>query len=356
MFFAPSRIMRCVAARDLQPLINLEAWNRIASVAEEFAAPVHTVCFECRLSKQDDAVDFAVSLFPGVDTEHVALQLQKLRERDPAWDLACEFLEGWHSLKSGRSREIPFVCVAFDLAGPTLGALPLPCLSFCVDPHFFARRLGMPAPAMTPASLLTLASDCYREVSGRALLQTARNTLQLYLDAHLVAEPKHLSIMLSRTDAPLKLDVRLRLEQLEYFLAAIHWPASAGQLAKCARQFVPRDSRVQLNLLVHPAMPSKLELEVFVDGDGTLDRRLVFLDELVRQGVADASKVEVLRLISEHPTSADVDGQTFGRTWYAKLRFEGASVEDAKAYVGVMPRILAPSATSNARSPSVTAS
>ena len=244
------------------PLICPPTWRQLQGMAAQFPVPVHTVCFECRLGDSDDRCDLAFLLPPGFDAQRALDHIRTQHGREPGWLRFADFLRAWSAPGSPLALKIPFLCVAFDMGAAVVG-LPEPCVSLCVDPDFFPKRLGMPCSSPQDArALLGLADECYAQLAARSLPPGAREAIALWLTGAEHVEAKHLSVMLPRPDAPLKLDVRLPIAQLSQFLGRIAWPAGA-QLIDGLRELLPWDGHVQLNLIAHPLLAAPLELELF---------------------------------------------------------------------------------------------
>jgi hypothetical protein len=93
--------------------------------------------------------------------------------------------------------------------------------------------------------------------------------------------------------------------------------------------------------VLHPNLSGPLEVELFSGAsDATQADRFEFLDNLVAAGLAERAKVEVLRNAGLEPACEDELGQVVARAWYVKLRFGDLDTCDAKAYFGLMPRLL----------------
>jgi hypothetical protein len=340
-FLQPARIMRSTESEAFQPLIPAASWPGLLKLAETFPISVHTVCFECRLSEHDHRTDFAFLLVPGPEIAPFVDRLRQFDEADPAWARFSSFLSDWGTAGSPWSWQVPFVCVAFDRTEQGMD-LVAPCLSLCIDEDFFAKRLGLVGSQPPNISrLLQLAADCYARLADAPLPEAARARLARWLTADESVEAKHLSVMLSRANAPLKLDVRVNVERLAPFLEGGGWPAPVMPIARRLREFVPWECHVQLNLVVYPDSASVLEVELFA-GDNELapEARYAVLDRLVAARLATREKADVLRQAWLHPTSQDEEGWVVARSWYVKLRFAGDEPTEAKAYLGLMPRLL----------------
>ncbi|HEX7841654.1 MAG TPA: hypothetical protein VF469_29495 [Kofleriaceae bacterium] len=339
----PGRILRSVDPEGLGPLVAAGPRARILAVMDELCVPVQTVCYECRLRAGDPRVDIAVCLFttrtssPG----DVLGRLGACREADASWSRSLAFLAEWSCPSSPFAHRIPFVCVAFDLPGDP-AALPAPGLSLCVDPGFFSRQLGLPSPPPPSAAELADLSDaCHRRLHGAALPAACRGMLERCLSGDDGVLARHVSFMVSRTPSTFKLDLRLPVDGVASLLRRIGWPGDVPQVCTRIRELMPWPGDVQLNLVLHPALGTSLEVELLTGrapcraGD-----RLALLQKLVDIGQCDPDKAQVLRDAWARPVRRDDTGLIVARSWYLKVRFDGDRVAETKAYLGFMPRVL----------------
>jgi hypothetical protein len=219
--------------------------------------------------------------------------------------------------------------------------LSAPAISLCVDRDFFARRLGLPTPPPPPpAELAALATACHTHLRGEQLPASCRDLLEATLAIDGVTA-RHISLMVSRTPATFKLDVRLPVDRVAALLRAIRWPGDARRAMQRIRTMMPWPGHLQLNLVLHPAPGASLEVELLTDrGEARREDRLALLDRLVDAGLCDAAKAAALRDAWLDPVSVGRDGTIVARSWYIKVRFEGDRIAEAKAYLGLMPRML----------------
>jgi hypothetical protein len=339
----PAHVLRSVDHDRLQALVSAEARARTLAVMDELCVPVQTVCYECRLSGGDSRVDVAVCLFAmrAAEAGGVLGRLGARHRADASWRRCLEFLADWSSPASAFVPAIPFVCVAFDLPGDP-AAVPAPSLSLCVDRDFFARQLGLPAPPAKPVSdMLALATACYGRLRGEPLPAACRTLLERCLSGGEAVLARHFSFMVSRTPATFKLDVRLPVDGVAPLLRRIGWPGDVPGVIAGIRELMPWPGHVQLNLVLHPALGSSLEVE-FLTGRGevAIADRLALVQKLVAAGHCDPAKARELRDAWAHPVSRASDGLIVARSWYVKVRFDGDRVAEAKAYLGLMPRVL----------------
>jgi hypothetical protein len=212
-------------------------------------------------------------------------------------------------------------------------------VSLCVDPGFFLKRLGAGgAPSAAVHDLIGLTERCHEMLVGAPLEAQAKAYLGELL-ATSDAEAKHVSFMLPRRGTLLKLDIRLETARFGAYLDHIGWPAPIMAIERRVRELVPWDGHLQLNLVVDRDSTSKLEVEVFAGNvEAGPPARTRFLEQLVDANMCSREKAEFLGSIS-HRSVDHRSGLALAKSWYAKLRFAGDILVDAKAYVGIMPRL-----------------
>lgn len=333
--------MQALPSVELVPLLTPEVWARLLRLCEQFPVSVQTVCFECRLGELDPRVDLAFSLMPGPEVPALAEAVARAEHSDRAWTRFADFLSAWDGLSEPWSTLVPFVCPAFDLPAPDEGELPPPCLSVCVDPDFYLRRLGVPPLRQVGVSeLLALAEDCHRRLTGVDIPAATRARLGMCLDSGYDVVPKHMSWMLSRAESPMKLDVRLHTSQLARYLTRIAWPGDIERLTGRVAELVRHEGWIQLNLVLHPGLTPPLEVELYAGADDAPTVvRLELLERLVTAGLASRAKADRLSAAWLNPTCQFEPGRTVAKSWYLKLRFGEVEGCDAKAYFGLVPRI-----------------
>jgi hypothetical protein len=338
----PGRVLRSVDHAALQPLVDAGAHASILVVMDELSVPVQTLCYECRLAERDRRVDVAVCLLPmhAVGPGGVLGRLGQRRGEDPAWQRCLELLTEWSGPSSWLAPRIPFVCVAFDGPGEP-ASLAAPGLSLCVDPDFFARQLKLPVPPPPPGTeILAVSDECHRRLHGEPLPAGCAALLEAAL-ADNATLAKHVSLMVSRTPATFKLDVRLPVDRVAALLRRIGWPGEVSRVTAHIDELMPWRGHVQLNLVLHPAQGPSLEVELLTGRrEVGLADRTALLQRLVDAGHCDPAKAEVLRDAWARPVTRGSDGLIVARSWYLKVRLDGNGIVEVKAYLGLMPRVL----------------
>jgi hypothetical protein len=341
LFAPPARVLDAVDHQRLRALIDAGTQARCRAVVAELDVPVHTVCYECRLAPGDARVDVAVGLVAvrPAGAGDVLGRLGRRHLTDAAWQRCLAFLAAWSARDPRFVPSVPFVCVAFDHPGDPAD-VPAPAISLCVDRDFFVRRLGLSPPPPPAAELVALAATCHDQLRSEPLPASARRLLEAALAVDGVMA-RHISLMVSRTPATFKLDVRLPVDRVAPLLRAIGWPGDARRADDGIRAVMPWRGHLQLNLVLHPALGASLEVELLTgSGEAHREDRLALLDRLVVAGVCDAGKASALRDAWLDPVSTGRNGAVVARSWYIKVRFESDRIAEAKAYLGLMPRML----------------
>lgn len=331
----PTSVFQTLESNDLWPLVSPVTHDSVVELAKECPLSCRGVGYEVRLAEHSNQVDFALCLLraSAVDVVSSVNTLREARRSDPHWHAPLAFLDGWLFDAGSALASIPFVWLAFDLCRQD--ALPIPCISVCVDKHFFARRRGTIAPNPSPVEVENLANVCHNALYYEELPLDCRESLRVHLSA--LAAPRHLSFMLGRPQAPCKLDVRLSVGEVATFLGAIAWPAPPDAVAAAIREFVASDQQVQLNLVLNSKVDNTLQVEFFT-ASGEAGARLAFLRNLVKDGLCSREKAQALETAWRYPILRGKNGRSLARNWYAKVRFEAAHPVDAKAYISLMPR------------------
>jgi hypothetical protein len=305
-------------------------------LSARFGARTPGVGYECRLRADDARVDYNLALFADEGLPKVLEEASGAAPSSEPWLPATRLLTAWIRGQGEWCRAVPFVCTAFDLEPDGHDLLPPPCLSLCVDSDFHARRLGLRVP---PPSLeaVTSVARALADHFGQPLLAEHAIALRLMLDSGHRVEARHLSLMATRLDRALKLDVRVWLQSLGDYLATLPWVREPHAVAHGVHELVGTGGAVQLNLPLSPQPNVPVEVELFTGlARAEIDERLRFIEALRHSGLVSPEKAEGLRRISERPL-VHTGKLWVGRTWYVKLRVHPDGRRDAKAYLGFVP-------------------
>jgi hypothetical protein len=130
------------------------------------------------------------------------------------------------------------------------------------------------------------------------------------------------------------------VDSLAALLQRIDWPGPADDVVARIRALAPRQRHVQLNLVLAPGLDGRLEVELLTSAaEASSEERAAVLQQLVDSGHCDPAKADALRRCSLHPVYRDPDGLIVARNWYLKVKFSGGRLAEAKAYLGLLPRV-----------------
>ncbi len=325
------------ATADLGPLVGEARRAQILELAARFPVPVRAVGYECRLAGDDARVDYNLAFFAGSALEAALGGVRSELTAAPGWRRLLALLDPWSRGQSELTPLVPFVCLAFEDAS---SRLPVPSVSLCVDPEFYVRKLGKVLAPVPARQVEQIARLCARELSGEALDSTALERLYDVLAGSEGVEARHLSLMLARSPATLKLDVRITSSALPRFLERRPWlqgPSVDGLVAELS-SLLPKTEHLLINVPL-VTTPGALEVEVLTDrGDASTTQRFALLDRLVALGISSREKADALKLLWSSPLVHDAAGRAIGRSFYLKLKFHVDGRRQAKAYLGLLPR------------------
>jgi hypothetical protein len=329
------------AGSELEPLLTRRARQRLLDGAAKLELPARTLCLECRLSPNDDRVDLALCL--ATQTANLEAALRSIGQRyidNRSWERCAALLADWAGGHDATLAGVPFLYTAFDLAADP-SSLPVPCLSLCADPSFFMRSLDLPVPRAALDWPLRLLDHCSANLALDWVSPELRERARACLTSVEDTEVRQLSLMLSRTPSTLKLDVTIPRSDLEQFLRDNDWGGEPRPVSDALHWFSPEEPRVQFNYVVPSGPPSRsLEVELCCTGSASSssDQRAAVLDRLVSRGLASSEKAQALLELTRRPSIVDDVGTWLARNWYLKVRFDGDTAVDAKAYIGVSQR------------------
>lgn len=351
LFPRASDVLAGAPLRALEPLVSAATRERLIACARECSLPAQTACYEVRLREGDERVDLALCLLPGFGfpEEHALAELEARYGDRPGWVRTLDFLEQWTAPGAPLLPQIPFVWLAFDLEGERT-RLPDPCVGVCVDAEFFRHRLtrGLESERRQPRTLSTLLESCWSALMGSAC--PAALTRQV---AHCLADrrarAKHFSFMLGREPATFKLDVQLAADAVPDYLRALDWPGASARVdsalsaGSTLATLLSGSRDAQLNLVLHPERDPLVELELLTGPrDGSASSRAALLEQLVSRDLCSPAKATALAALSARPVRPISEGGRevcLAMSWYVKVRFREDTPIEAKAYLGLMPRL-----------------
>ncbi len=110
-FPTASDVLRAVPADALDPLVSPDTRQRITRMLAAFPVEAQTVCYECRLSEQDDRVDLALCLVPPLVKKASSARARcgHSMTRKRIGSGVCRFWRDWLSPSSPYLPQVPFV-------------------------------------------------------------------------------------------------------------------------------------------------------------------------------------------------------------------------------------------------------
>lgn len=109
------------------------------------------------------------------------------------------------------------------------------------------------------------------------------------------AEIGHVGIMLSRTDAPIRVNVHgLEYEQYHDFLCSIGWPGSVRYISQLGKSLAWNTKDITICLDVGETVRPRLGFECFLPIHATKEQWRPFIDQLMEDGLCGAKSKQLL--------------------------------------------------------------
>jgi hypothetical protein len=252
------------------------------------------------------------------------------------------FLRRWSDPASVLHSQVPLLWFEFD-AGVPGRVVRVPNVLVCIDPGFWDRRPAASAESVSRQTFEQVIDAALPSLLGKAPPEALRRSL---LACH-AALPEggrifHLSVMMVRRPAVVKLNVALPRERLVDYLRALDWPGDLGAVAALADRYCSRSESVTVDLGVGEPRVGRLGLEFFEDDTYRSDpRRQDLLDRLVADGLCTEAKRAAL-----HAWTGTSEARYEGQAWPCRLDrrldlkivYQHRCPSEAKAYLGYSPR------------------
>lgn len=281
------------------PLVAGGSWRRIGELSQRLGLPASSCYVECRLGPAASTrVDFLVGLARG---KRQALADWLSQQQAPPQGL-CRMSRAWNAEPRTLLSDVSGLWLEYDDVGN--GEASEPSLCACVVPGYAAHVASYPQEERRERGQRLIAA--VEVLTGSALLPDVRERL----DRCLVSLPEggtaiHLSAMLGRPRAPLKLYCVLPRSTLCDFLATLGWQGPLAVIAELVERFCP-EHRVAEELYVDLTL-----LDLDAPGGNTLGLAFApqhlahsletdpgrgpLLDECVRAGLCTAAQRQALQ-------------------------------------------------------------
>jgi hypothetical protein len=323
------------------PLVSDPAFERLACAAARLPDTCSGGFFECHLGHPARRVDVLVALRAAHDRPWVG------RSRGGfSPDGIGAFYRAWADPASPL-HGVPLTLLEIDLdeEPPPRSSLNF---HFCVDPSFPAHGWmpppGAPAPLDQPA-LAALVTEVLAVVSGAPPHPGILATLE-QVRAALPPGGRllHVSVMLSRPGAPLKLNAVVPPEALVRWLEDSGYPGHAGEVAGALDRLAPWTRVAKVDLALGVGLGPRIGLEIAPLGEPRGDTQWsALLANLVAAGACTPAEANALL---DWPGADEVTLHGTGwpaRLWRSleiKLVFSrGVACDALKAYLGFTPSL-----------------
>ncbi len=348
MLIEPATLMKAMGREIPEVLVDKASFSRIREASRALPPALSSHYLECRLGKEAGPVDWLTCASTREAGDRVLASLTKspgslgAAAFHPDWEHLRRFFAIWGNPRSTLNAELPIVWMEFDMTVPK-GAMPLPNI-------IVRLASGHPTSMGTKASknlrnhpglkatLKTLQVLGQGDLSSRATSVLTDCFSRLPSKASLL----HLSYMLRRNPAALKLDIQLQTPDLEGFLGNISWPGSIPAIRDFfpGGEFLGGEAKFQLACGedLHPLI--EFEFDIYPEA-GSLAKAEKLLKMLQVRKLCDARRAKaLLAWPGESRLRIGGDGlEIRTRRWLdLKTSWHADRGWLAKAYLGFSPR------------------
>lgn len=335
-------------------LADSPVFARIGECARCLPELFSSYYLEYRLRDGDPRVDLLASIVAPAEAgrvhlerARVAAELAGLPADSLAWARVKRFARAWADPEDQLHAQIPLVWLEFDDMHRDAGGAPEPCFHACVDRGYLQhgdRSAGADgeegARAALERLLTVLLGQPLPAATSRALHACCEG---LPPGGRMI----HVSVMLSRTPAAIKLYAGVPRQHLHGYLQRIEWPGCTRTLDTLLDGFcLPTtvDDTIYLDLALEEQVSpylgivfSQMQLGV---GDNCDPQRKVLLDRLVASGLCTPEKRDAALTWPGSTRVVHARSSTPARLrrWLdIKLGFRPGLPLEAKAYLGISP-------------------
>jgi hypothetical protein len=307
------------------------------------------------LTPEAQQVDF-LTCIAACDNGRAALVEQKdndaffpLITGEPVWDQARSFFAQWADPSSSLYDGVPLIWFEFDHVEAALPPVPLPSFSFCVDPLYAERRSWEQyIRARDPHYRQHLAEDGLPLFLGQSLSCRTLDVLRAcFTELPVGGRLIHLSAMVARQPAVVKLYGSVPRTQLLPYLERIGWSGSVTELTDILVTFCTEDTvddTMYIDLSIDDAVLPRLGIAFAQQQIPNLSHkdptRRALLEHCVHAGLCSSEKREAMLRWPGHlrvPFAGQGWPTTISKWLDIKLVYDVDSPLEAKGYLGFMP-------------------
>ena len=332
-------------------LVSPQAFSHVQTIANLLPEAMSAHYFECRLAAKTHQLDFATCVMASKGGREIlaghnaTADLPPILLQHPLWRRVREFFRCWADPTSPLYEQVPLIWLGFDQVDGRLPKVPLPCLSFSLNPEHLGRHpSSQPSHHAHTQPYLQFAETTFAGLLGHPLSPQTRQNLQACFDLLPAGgQISYLSAMLSRQPAALKVNGFVPKDQLLAYLTQIGWTGSLAELEQIMATFCTFTDKIKFDLTVGPTISARFSLEFFSKGLSQSDsQRQFFLNQLVDEGLCTPEKRQALLAwfgFSSEVFSHQSWPTRLSRSWYAKIVYQPHQPLEAKGYLGFVPSL-----------------
>ncbi len=326
--------------------------HRIAALLPKATSSCY---WECRLTDQARQVDFLTCIAASDGGREILAGRQTdaglpgFFFETSLWRQAQDFFQQWAEPTSLLYEQAPLIWFEFDHADAFMPEVPLPSFSFCIDPLYAERRSWAQfMNARDPQRRQQVTEDGLQLLCGAPLSSHERKSLlTCFTSLPRGGRIIHVSAMVARQPAVVKLYGSVPREHLFSYLARIGWPGSRQELADvlatfCTPETVDDTMFIDLSIgeNVLPRIGIAFAQQQVVNLPEPDPTRRALLDLCVQERLCTPEKREAL--VSWPGSFCTLfPGEKWPgrfRKWLdVKLVYQPNQLLEAKAYLGFMP-------------------
>jgi hypothetical protein len=332
-------------------LISPQVFSQVKAITNFLPDAMFSFYLECRLAANTTQVDFLISAISKDAREILAgyntkADISDTLLQDPLWSHVRDFFGYWAKSTSPLYEQVPIIWLEFDQIDQSLPIVPLPCVMFCVNPQYLERRGQLlPSNRINPQKCQLVTEVACEILIGHPLSSEIKQNLFACFEL-LPAGGQiiHVSAMLPRQPAALKIYVSIPKERLLEYLTQIGWIGSVGEVKSILTEFCTAKDDIRVDLTIGPMITPNIGIvfsEVQVNGlrrSGLGPQNL--LDQCVENGLCTPEKREALLTwpgSSRELYSHEGWPTRLSRWLDIKIVYQPNRPLEAKGYLGFMP-------------------